>query len=174
MTKKDIKIAIFSAFAGIVFTAIYDLIKSKPILSTFWKGIIWIWKNIFEFELKVWQIILVVLLLMFILYLLSKRKNKSPEIQFDWRDYTKDTIHNITWSWFWEKNPLYGKWNIKDLRPLCDSCGTKMKLEDSYNRDKFAECPRCGNVYTKQKDLEKIEAIIIDNVQRDIFPKGTE
>jgi len=167
LTKKDIKIAIFSAFAGIVFTAIYDLIKSKPILSTFWNGLKWIWINIFEFEVTIWQIMLGILTLFFILYLLSKRESKIPENQFDWRDYTKDKIHNMTWSWFWEENFLNQKWNIKDLRPICDSCGTK----DNYRSNKFADCPRCGKIYKERKDLEKIEAIIIDNVQRGIFPK---
>ena len=171
MTKKDIKIAIFSAFAGVVFTAIYDLIKSKPILSTFWNGLKWIWKNIFEFEITVWQIILGIIVLILILYFLSKRENETPKNQLDWRNYTKDRIHNMTWSWYWEEN-LYGKWDVKDLRPICDSCGTKMKLENSYNNSyEFADCPRCGRIYNERKDLEKIHAVIIDNIQRRIYPK---
>jgi predicted RNA-binding Zn-ribbon protein involved in translation (DUF1610 family) len=78
----------------------------------------------------------------------------------------------MNWSWFWEKNILDGKWNVKDLRPVCDSCGTKMHLNDSYSYDrKFADCPRCGKIYSDRKDLTKIEAVIIDNVQRGIFPR---
>ncbi|WP_370425302.1 hypothetical protein [Tenacibaculum dicentrarchi] len=78
----------------------------------------------------------------------------------------------MNWSWFWEKNILDGKWSVKDLRPLCDSCGTKMHLNNSNEwGKKFADCPRCGKVYDGRKDLTKIEAVIIDNVQRGIFPK---
>lgn len=172
MTKKDVKIAIFSAFAGIVFTAIYDLIKSKPILSTFWNGLKWIWNNIFEFQLTVWQILLGIGILILVLYVLAKREDGIQGNQFDWRSYVRDRIHDMNWSWFWEKNILDGKWNVKDLRPVCDSCGTKMHLNDSYGWDrKFADCPRCGKVYTDRKDLTKIEAVIIDNVQRGIFPR---
>lgn len=171
MTRKDKKIAVFSAFAGIVFTAIYDLIKSQPILSTFLNWLKWIWKNIFEFQITVWQVLLLISILIFTLYLLSKQRNNTPENKIDWLNYTKDKIHGMIWSWFWEKNPLNGKWNIKDLRPICDSCGTKMKIDDRFHYMKFAECPRCNKIYNDRKDLEKIEAIIIDNVQRGIFPK---
>lgn len=81
---------------------------------------------------------------------------------------------NMTWSWFWEKNILDGKWNVKDLRPICDSCGTKMHLNDSTWDRKFADCPRCGKEYHDRKDLTKVEAVIIDNVQRGIYPKDIQ
>ena len=176
MTKKDTKIAIFSGFIGIVFTAIYDLINSKPILSTFWDGLKWVWKNIFEFELTVWQILLGLGILILILYLLSLRNNDDGIVEngFDWRSYNKDRIHNMNWSWYWEKNVLDGKWNVKDLRPVCNSCGTKMHFSNSSWSSEYAECPRCESKFHEQKDISKIEAVIIDNVQRGIYPKNVE
>ena len=171
MTKKDIKIAIFSAFAGIIFTAIYDLIKSKPILSTFWNALKWVWKNIFEFQLTVWQIILGLGFLILILYLLSKRENEAGENQIEWLSYVNDNIHNVKWSWFWEKSVLDGKWSVKDLRPICNSCGTKMHLNNTSWEKKIADCPRCEKILYEHKDLAKVESVIIDNIQRGIYPK---
>lgn len=176
MTKKDIKITIFSGFVGIIFTAIYDLIKSKPILSTFWNGLKWIWRTIFEFKLTIWQILLILGILILILYILSYR-NKDDEIlesEFNWRLYNKDIIHDMNWSWYWEKNILDGKWYIKDLRPVCNSCGTKMHFSNSSWSSEYAECPRCELKYHDQKDIKKIEAVIIDNVDRSIFPENIE
>jgi len=175
LTKKDTKITIFSGFVGIVFTAIYDVIKSKPILSTFWNGLKWIWKNIFEFELTVWQVLLGFGVLILILYLLSLRNSDGVlENGFDWRSYNKDRIHNMSWSWYWDKNPLDGKWNVKDLKPICNSCGTKMHFDNSSWSSVYAECPRCESKYHEQKDLTKIESVIIDNVQRGIYPKDIQ
>ncbi|WP_417590336.1 hypothetical protein [Owenweeksia hongkongensis] len=172
LTKKDVKIAIFSAFLGIVFTAIYDLIKSKPILSTFWNILKWTWINIFEFQLSVWQVFTGLGVLVFLFYLFSKKQNKIEKNQFTLLDYIEDNIHGMTWSWFWEKNLLNGKWNVNDLRPKCDNCGTKMHLIPSSGiwNEPFAECPRCGKTYNQSKDLAKIEAVIIDNVHREIYP----
>ncbi len=49
----EIKIAIIGAFASVIFTAIYDWVKDKPVLSTFKNICKWLWKNIFQFEIKV-------------------------------------------------------------------------------------------------------------------------
>ncbi len=175
MNNKEVKIAIIGAFAGIVFTALYDLFKSKPILSTLWNWLRWIWNNIFEFELTFWQIILGIVVLIIISNFLKNRKSLSQEFQMYWGSYCKDKIHDMNWSWYWEKDPLSGKWSINDLRPVCDSCETKMHLNDNNSWDKkFADCPRCGQVYNERKDLRKVEAVIIDNLERGIFPKGTD
>ncbi len=171
MTKKDIKIAVLGAFASIVFTAIYDIAKSKPILSTFWDFLKWAWNNVFEFKFSVWQILIGLVLLYLILYLLSLKNGKETQNQVLWTSYKEDNIQNMKWSWNWEKDFLTGKWQIEDLRPVCDSCGTKMHLKNSFNNwEPFAECPRCDKKFKGQKDLKKVEAVIIDNVQRGIYP----
>ena len=169
--KSEYKLAIFGGFIGVVFTAVYDLIKEKPILSTLLNILKWIWFNIMEFEVTVWQIIVGLITIIFILYLFSLKKEFPINNFDDWFSYENDTIHNVQWNWQWEKNPLTGKWNVNDLRPICHSCGTKMHLEESSWSSKFADCPRCGTEYYDRKDLRKIEAVILDNVRRGIYPK---
>ncbi len=173
MTRKDTKIAVFSGFIGIIFTTVYDLIKSKPVLSTFWNGLKWIWINVFEFELTVWQILLGLGILILIFYTLSLINNNEETIKNrnPWLSYERDKIHNLNWSWDWEKDTRDGKWTITDLRPICDSCGTKMHFSNSSWSSEYAECPRCELKCYEQKDIRKIEAVIIDNIKRGIYPQ---
>lgn len=162
----EYKIAIFSAFIGIVFTAIYDFIKDKPILSSFFSICQWIWTNIFEFKIKIW------LLLLFLttIYLIKRfynYKTKTPN-KADWLNYEEDTIDGIKWKWIWYKNPMSGNWTISDLKIVCNKCETSMDMNESYPYD-YAECPRCDNRKERYRSLQKIEAIIIDNVQRGLY-----
>ncbi|MCG2612596.1 hypothetical protein LZZ90_13885 [Flavobacterium sp. SM15] len=171
----EYKIAIFGAFASIIFTAIYDFIKAKPILSTFWNLLKWIWNHIFEFQLKIWQILIFFITIWIIKSIIKvfKKPNENLTTQndADWLNYTEDNINGLNWRWKWIKNVLTHKWNIEDLTIACNKCGTSMHLDDSYVYGKTAECPRCENRIRDYKDLVKIEAIIIDNVKRDMYKK---
>ena len=161
----EYKIAVFGALAGVLFTAIYDLIKSKPILSTLWILLKWVWKNIFEFELTIWQILIVVLVIALI-SLLLKTKREEPKAKFT--DYRRDVIHGTEWVWSWEHNLLENKWEVHNITPICDNCGTRMKFEFNYGVRSTAKCPRCDNRQTGLKDRETIEALIIDNIHQDL------
>ena len=97
-----------------------------------------------------------------------KRTNKdeSKDIKNDWLDYKNDTFHGLEWRWVWRKNT--GKWNVDDLSPVCPKCKTTMDLDNGYSYNS-ATCPRCDNYLTNIKSPIKIEAIIIDNVKRDLY-----
>ena len=177
LTKKEVISTIFGGFIGILFTAIYDIIKSKPILSTLWDTLKWIWKNVFEFQLAIWQVLITLAITLIVRQMILRLKgdvvyeDEIYEDEIDWLSYTKDEIHGMNWSWSWDKSYLE-KWSVKDLRPLCDSCGTKMHLDESYYSRVYAECPRCERTYNEHKELRKIEAVIIDNIQRGIYLKS--
>lgn len=164
----EYKIAIFSGFVAIVFTAIYDWVKEKPILSSLWNVLKWLWNNIFEFEVQVWQVLMTFLILL-ILKNIFNRKDKVVTNKVDWLDYKKDSFDELEWTWGWERG--YNNWNIINLRPLCPKCGTKMRMSENYSYNS-ANCPRCENYLSKVKDSTKIEAIIIDNIQRDLYKKS--
>lgn len=167
MAKKissEYKIAIFSALIGISFTAIYDFIKEKPILSTFWKFLKWIWVNIFEFQVSIWQILIALFIIILILFLIPDKKNPTP----DFLDYTTDTFEDIIWRWKWQWISYRKEWNVKDLIPLCIKCGTATTLEETISSHDYANCPRCNQRMTRIKKKNKIEAIIIDNLDRKI------
>ena len=171
----EYKIAIFSALISIIFTAIYDFIKEKPFLSTFWNIIKWIWNNIFEFQIRIWQILLLSILLLIIRKIIISfqriKKGTIKQNESDWLNYTEEIIDGLKWRWKWIKNPLTHKWNIDDLTIACSKCGTSMHLDESYVYGKTAECPRCENHIKNYKDIIKIESIIIDNVKRDMYKK---
>ena len=160
----EYKIALFGAIIGIVLTAIYDLVKEKPILSSLWNIFKWIWKNIFEFTVSIWQILAVLLLF----YLIKKLKPKKETDIPPFLKYVTDEFDEITWKWKWKWNPLTQQWNVQDLIPLCNKCGTSTLLNEEY-ADKYATCPRCENFMNKLKSTDKIEAIIIDNIDRKLY-----
>ncbi|HLO72687.1 MAG TPA: hypothetical protein VK164_02010 [Flavobacterium sp.] len=166
----EYKIAVFSAFISILFTAIYDWLKQKPLLTTLLDIIKWLWKNIFEFEIKIW-LLLIIIIVYKISKIIIKSFNKPKNITTTSKsfiNYSEETIDGIKWKWKWEKNPLTGKINIQDLKPICNKCGTSMDLNENGYKV-YADCPRCDNEISNFKDTQKIEAIIIDNVQRDLF-----
>lgn len=172
MKKNEIILAFISGLISIMFTAIYDWAKEKPIFSTFTYMTRWIWNKIFEFELKIWQIILIILGFTIIkrtIKFLSKN-NISTNDENDWLNYTEDSIEGLKWRWKWNRNPLNHKWNVNDIRIACNNCGTSMNMDyDISYAENFAECPRCDRKINRFKDVDKIEAIIIDNVQRGLY-----
>ena len=168
MTKKDYLRGLFGGFITIIFSAIYDFIKHKPFLSTLVSSIKWVWNTIFEFEVKIWQIIIIGLLLVFIKKILLTNKKEvinNQEIAIKWLGYTEDTIDGVIWSWNWQKKYGSGNYYITELVPLCE-CKTPMKL---YNGSSFAICPRCDKHISDFKSPDKIDAIIIDNIKRDLY-----
>lgn len=170
MKKNEIILAFISGLISIMFTAIYDWAKEKPIFSTFIDIIKWIWKNLFEFELKIWQILLLIFgftMIKRITKILSK-KNTPINNENDWLNYTEDFIEGLRWRWKWHRNPLNHNWNVNNISIACHNCGTSMNMDTSYVEN-FAECPRCDKTITGFKNIDKIEAIIIDNVQRGLY-----
>jgi len=164
-TNSEYKIAIFGAAVSIIFTAIYDWIKAKPILYTLKSILGWIWNNIFKFELPVWQIIILLMVVLILNKILKKSPKENIEENFnDWLNYTEDSFDGLKWKWIWQK--VFGKWNIENLSPICPECGTTM---EQYNMMRSATCPRCDHRIYDFKSSSKIEAIIIDNVKRDLY-----
>lgn len=170
MSKKlssELKIAIFSGVFGILLTAIYDWIKEKPIATTFINLLSWIWNNILLFQIYTWQFVIGILIILFIKKIVKKvSKQKSIEEILPWLNYTQDTIANLKWKWYWDRD-IFQKYNIENLRPLCPQCETSMHVSDSWSTS--ARCPRCNHYESNIKNLNDVKAVIIDNVQRNSF-----
>ncbi len=172
----EIKIAIIGAAFGVIFTAIYDWIKAKPILSTFVSFCKWLWKNIFQVELSIWQILLAIFLFLIIKGILKNFKKETTNDTLDenhWLNYKEDSIDGVKWKWNWQKNTMTGKMNIDDLRPVCPNCETPMDLHESGSYQ-FADCPRCEKILDRFKSPPKVEAVIIDNIQRNLYSNRSD
>ncbi|WP_338840576.1 hypothetical protein [Flavobacterium ginsenosidimutans] len=167
MTANDYKVGIFGGVIAVISSGVYDYIKEKPLLSSIKSLLIWIWEQIFQFEIKIWQILIIAIILI-IIYSFSKTKKKEEATTISFRDYIRDTIHGTTWIWSWEYDMFENKWQVRNITPICDNCGTMMKYEFSYGVESTAKCPRCDNRQTKLKDNEIIEALIIDNIHQNL------
>lgn len=168
-TNSEYKTAIFSGFVAIVFTAIYDWVKEKPILSSLDNVLKWVWYNLFQFELAVWQILLLFIILILV-KIFFKRNKAEDKNALDWLDYKKDTFDGLEWKWIWQKSVNkweedFSNWKIDDLDPICPKCGMEMNLRTYYS----ADCPRCDNYVSGIKPPHKIRSIIIDNVKRGLY-----
>lgn len=166
---KAIKFILGTIVLGLITSFIYDWIKQFPFLSSVWKILKWIWKTIFEFEFKVWQIILGVLVLLIIAEIIDriKKQSKTPP---SFLSYKMDKIHFFNWKWDWYFNQRTLKWNISGLKPICPECETKMHYD--YSQISFcfqASCPRCQFVKGRMPELADVEAVIIDNVEKEQF-----
>lgn len=167
MTKKDYKILLFGGVITILSSGIYDFIKAKPILSSLKFLALWLWNQIFEFEIKIWHLLLILIFIVAISIILKRvSKNDNPKSNIKFTDYIRDKIHETEWSWTWEHNFLENKWEVHNIIPICKKCGTRMQYETSYGANLTAKCPRCDNRVSGLKDKETIEALIIDNVHQ--------
>lgn len=168
MTKNDYKVGIFGGVIAVISSAVYDYIKEKPILSSVISFFIWIWEQIFEFEISVWQI-LIILIIFVVIYSFIKTDKTEKTTPINFTYYNRDTIHGTIWTWDWQHNTFENKWQVQNITPICDNCGTRMKYEFSYGFDSSAKCPRCNNRQTNLRDKEIIEALIIDNIHQNLY-----
>lgn len=164
-------ISVVTAIFSFLLTVFYDLIKGKQILSTVSSLLNTIWSAVisfFNFELKVWWVLIGIVCLFAILWCISKyydyKDNDPPFIT-----YTQDSIQGWNWQWIWQKD-LYGKYDIKNLHPVCSKCDTP--LVNSNRFDASLECLRCGHKYKNYlPDFDNIKIIIADNVHRNMYSK---
>lgn len=165
-------IALTPTFIGFILTVVYDMLKGKQVLSTIVYILKAIWIGIISFlnlNFKVWWLLVGVAAIVFILWIAVKIYlviNEEPTFM----KYTKDTIHGWNWEWDWRKN-YYGKYEIGNLHPVCDSCGTALTSKHDYQNNLY--CVRCGNIYNGMNlpDENHIKLYISDSVNRGLIPE---
>lgn len=162
-------ISIATAIFSLLLAMVYDYSKELPILTTVWGIIKWIGNiilTILNFELKVWWIIVVVILFVFIIYLIDKF-NKEDTFKPDFYTYREEKFKRWKWTWGWQWNNKKNAWTISDLKAHCPNCDTPM-LEHSNFYGLSFDCPRCDFKASDGLCDEpyKIERIIHDNIDR--------
>ncbi|MCO7185390.1 hypothetical protein NH341_08130 [Tenacibaculum sp. XPcli2-G] len=162
--------ALWGAILGVFMTAIYDLIKSKPFLSTLWRVINWIWDSIFMYQVTIWQILIVVILFLIFKRIVFEIKLSETKDSPVFLDYKEDIINDTTWRWEWKWSVFEKSYIIVNLEPLCKECETPLKLYD-FSINPYGECPRCDKTIKITKTKEKMERIIIDNIKKGVKNK---
>lgn len=162
-------LALVPVVFGTILSAIYDAIKDKPVLSTLWGWIKVIWNCVvafFNIELKIWWILFGIISIIIVLLLVVKFASKNETNLPDFVSYKEDTFGGWKWSWEWQFKRYDRKWHIENLRAHCPKCNTPM-FHDSC--DTVFWCPRCDfetDFRSKHKRRDEVEAIIIDNLDR--------
>lgn len=170
-------ISIGTAIFSLLLTMGYDYSKEKPILSTVWNIIVWIWDlilSILNFNLKVWWIITGIGIFIFIFYIIDKFK-KEESFKPDFYSYTEDRIKQWKWTWKWKWNQSKNVWIISNMEACCPNCDTPMIDHSNSTFGLSFNCPRCDfRASGIQCDEQyKIERIICDNIDRKRKEKST-
>lgn len=170
--KSPAGISIGVTLLGFALTVFYDLIKTKPVLTTIWAILQSIWRFILQcltFQLRVWWVLLAIAGLIFVLYIAVKIDDQkhSETNKPLFLKYTKDVIMDWNWEWDWEKQ-YDGNYAICHLHPICPRCNTP--LIHSYIG---GECPRCHySAYSIIPNDGTVKLLIRDNVKKGLFPKN--
>lgn len=167
--KFQILITVVGALIPFGITAIIDKSKEIPFTTTLLSCLKWIWLNIFEHPFSVWQILVFfIFLILLVRFIVRIQKPKQvEENKPDWLNYTADEFGGSNFSWDWELNYLE-KYQVVNLLPICN-CGTSMRINLNFQVSDFAFCPRCDSRLHIRKSEADIEAIILDNIKRDLY-----
>lgn len=162
-------ISIGTAIFSLLLTMGYDYSKDKPVLTTIWNIIVWIWDlimTILNFNLKIWWLLVAIGLFIFILYIINKFK-KQETFKPDFYSYREGKFKRWKWSWGWTWSQSKNAWLISDMKAHCPNCNTPM-IEHSSMYGLSFDCPRCDfRANDSQCDEPyKIERIIFDNIDR--------
>lgn len=154
---------------------VLDLIKGLQILTTTKEILSFLFNIIltfFNFEIKVWWLLIAVAVLALALYIAVKIADVKADSQPAFFRYTKDTIQGWCWEWNWQKNS-FGEYDVYNLHPICTHCGTPLIQSDPfYGRIK---CLRCNRDYPNSlPNLDHIKMIILDTARRNLFTKVAE
>ena len=160
-------------------TGAYDWIKDKPILTTLWSFLKWLYNavvNILNIDIKLWFILLFILIFYiakFIYKLIFDRPVVETESLPEWIKYKQGVLKYWLWSWDYEREPFTGKIKITRLTPICQTCNTKMTGDLLYGG--YYRCPRCEKTYDSTynrswESAEDIKALIKDNIEKGDYP----
>ena len=161
-------IGISTTLLGLIGTAIYDAINKQTILTTIKHFFVAVWDIIIKFiniEVKMWIILIIFITLILILWIISRisiYKEKNQELEF--LKYTQDELLGFFWEWTWEKD-YNGKYEIRNLMPICSKCKTPLILESSYHSN--LKCLRCDEIFHwNANKMEQVKVLIYDNVSK--------
>lgn len=169
-------ISIGTAIFSLLLTMGYDYSKDKPVLTTIWNVIIWIWDlilTILNFNLKVWWLIVAIGLFILILYIIDKFKREET-FKPDFYSYREGKFKKWKWTWGWNWSQSKNAWGITDMKAHCPNCDTPM-IEHSRVYGLSFDCPRCDFRASDNQcdEPHKIERIILDNIDRKRKEKST-
>lgn len=167
-------VAVGSGLIVMLVTIIIDFLKAEKIFSTIKEVLIAVWTAlliIFNFEVKVWWLLVGILVLACALWIwvkyLDSKQSANSEPQF--LEYTQDMILGYKWKWTWAKNS-WGKYDIEQLHPICSRCDTPLVYNEIGYGGTYT-CLRCNNGTNRpMPNYENVKMLIRDNVRRKYFP----
>jgi len=143
--------------------------------------------GVFHFNIQLWVIALIVIGIILLRILILKiHKNSSINNSTqeddlpDFINYTSGVFAGqLKWTWGYSKSSVNGQYDIVDLSPLCERCGTTLTIKH-FMSSLDASCPRCKAAFfmrTFYNDHDQfyldapndVVAVIIDNIKRNKY-----
>lgn len=157
-----------SGILAVLGIRLIDFFVGTKILSSIWKGIVWIFTTIGNFFTQKFEVTLLFLILLpvvvigvilLVLWIISKFQeansdSTTPRIPF--LNYTQDIFEGIMYRWEYEK--LYsGKYQITNISLYCPTCKCSIVYDS---------CPVCKKYYGHNRvDNAQVEALIIHRIE---------
>lgn len=172
MTRKKFKntwlISTGSGILAVLGIRLLDFIAGTKILSTIWKGILWIFKGLAGFFSQTFEVsllfliilpIIVIAIILFILWIIAKVQdnnsdNAQPQVPF--LNYTQDVFNGVMYRWEYGKH-YSGKFQIENISMYCPACKCSIVYDS---------CPVCNKYYGNlRKDDAQIDALIRHRIE---------
>jgi len=153
---------ISTLITGLLGSFIYDFIKEKPLFTSLWNIVIWLYENILNYKLSLWFVVLLYIFVFSVFLFLRNRK----EIVLP--SYTEDYFDGLLYRWKWQisSNKKEISINLQSIEVCCNKCNTPLKVSDNYNFGLKGECVRCGKYHFALKYMKDIEILILDNYNK--------
>lgn len=170
VTKKEYYLAFLGAILPFIITWIIDLVGSKPTFSTL-KTIYYWFVGLINYKLPIWVFIIITIVIFIILFIINNVKIERESF----KKYKTDTIDGYKWSWGYRYDNSKGHYVIHHLKPMCNYCSTYLiierDLDDNFKSIEVTFCPRCKQRRKFKTTSTTVEAIIIDNIQKNKYNK---
>ena len=168
VTKKEYYLTFLGAFAPLLLTWIIDLVTSKPSFTTV-KSIYYWFVDLINYKIPVWVFIIILIIIFIILFIINNVKIERESF----KNYKTDTIDGYNWSWEYRYDNTAGHNIIHHLKPMCNNCNTYLIIEydmdDNFKNIEVTFCPRCKQRRKFKTTISTVEAIIIDNIQKQSY-----
>ncbi|WP_166083152.1 hypothetical protein [Erysipelothrix anatis] len=161
MKKSALYTLVGAIVANVLSSIIYALIENVNFIEAFfniWGFIFDFMVNLLNFEIKLWHIIALVLILFAILYSISRSQTKPiPKTTKEYLKYTSGQYKGINYKWILDEYDNTISINDISFRPVCD-CGGELTLKRRHGNRSFSSerlfCVNCEKLIDSEYNHE--------------------
>ncbi|AMS11304.1 hypothetical protein K0810_06760 [Erysipelothrix rhusiopathiae] len=150
MKKNALYSIIVAIIINVISSVIYALIEKINFIEAFlqiWEYLFELIANILNFEIKIWQLIVPIILLCVTLYIIALKSSKSnTKISKEYMEYISGKYKDIHYKWTLDSYNNVVSINRFNFRPVC-GCGGELTFKRQFGNMHFSSdklfCVNC-------------------------------